>query len=77
MSENVKTAALAIWSLVLGILAVTCCMLFTGLPAIICGHKAHSKIKQSAGALTGDGMALAGLILGYFRLKCLLQSSWK
>lgn len=33
--------------------------------AVILGHVARSKIKKSRGALTGAGLALAGLILGY------------
>jgi hypothetical protein len=60
-----KTSAAAIWSLVLGILSLLCFTLFTGIPAIICGHIARSNVKNSRGALSGEGMALAGLILGY------------
>jgi hypothetical protein len=37
----------------------------TGIPAIICGHMALGQIKRSAGALTGSGMAITGLVLGY------------
>ena len=61
----VKTSALAVWSLVLGILSLLCVGFFAGIPAIICGHMGRSRIKQSSGALTGGGMALTGLILGY------------
>jgi uncharacterized protein YqgC (DUF456 family) len=32
---------------------------------VICGHKALSKIKQSGGALAGQGLAIAGLVTGY------------
>jgi hypothetical protein len=60
-----RTSAAAIWSLVLGILSMLCFSLFTGIPAIICGHIARSNVKNSQGALSGGGMALAGLILGY------------
>ena len=60
-----KTAPGSIWSLVLGILSVTCCSVFTAIPAVICGHIAYSKIKKSAGALTGEGIAIAGFVLGY------------
>ena len=60
-----KTSALAIWSLVLGILSLTCFAIFTDIPGVICGHKAFSKIKRSAGAQTGQGMAIAGLVTGY------------
>lgn len=68
MSEVVKaakTSAQAIWSLVLGILSFLCFGFFAGIPAVICGHVARSNIRKSQGALTGGGMALAGLILGY------------
>jgi len=60
-----KTEKLAIWSLVLGILGLMCFTIFTGIPGVICGHKALSKIKRSSGALEGQGLAVAGLITGY------------
>src|SRR5205814_9287019 len=52
-------------SLVLGILSILCFGLLTGLPAIILGHIPRGNIEQSRGRLTGAGMALTGLILGY------------
>jgi len=61
-------APLAIWSLVLGILSITCFSILTAIPAVICGHKAQSRIKASCGKLDGAGMALAGLILGYIAI---------
>jgi Domain of unknown function (DUF4190) len=60
-----KTSALAIWSLVLGILSLMCFTIFAGIPGVICGHKALSKIKKSSGSLSGNGLAIAGLITGY------------
>ena len=60
-----KTSGLAIWSLVLGILSLACFTIFAAIPGIICGHKALSKIKRSGGALTGQGLAIAGLVTGY------------
>jgi competence protein ComGC len=60
-----KTSALAVWSLVLGILSLLCFTIFAAIPGVICGHKALSKIKRSAGALTGQGLAIAGLVTGY------------
>jgi hypothetical protein len=50
---------------VLGILSLVCFTIFTGIPGVICGHKALSKIKRSGGALTGQGLAIAGLVTGY------------
>jgi competence protein ComGC len=68
-SPEAKTSALAIWSLVLGIsglvLSVMCLTLFLAIPAVICGHKALSRIKRSAGALAGRGLAIGGLVTGY------------
>ncbi len=63
-----QTCGLATASLVLGILSPLRFGPLTGIPAIICGHQARGKIQRSNGALTGDGMALAGLILGYISL---------
>lgn len=60
-----KTAGIAVTSLVLGILGLICLGPFAAIPAVICGHIAKSKIKEAAGALQGEGLALAGLILGY------------
>jgi hypothetical protein len=60
-----KTSGLAIWSLVLGILSLICFTIFAGIPGVICGHKALSRIKHSGGALTGQGLAIAGLVTGY------------
>lgn len=61
-----KTDGGAIASMVLGIASfVLCLSFFSGIPAVIVGHISRSKIKKSGGRLKGDGMALAGLILGY------------
>ena len=66
---SVRTSPLAIWSLVLGILGVVLLLACIGplfaIPAIICGHLAYSRVRQSGGVLKGEGMALAGLITGY------------
>jgi competence protein ComGC len=67
-----QNCGLAVWSLVLGILAivlsVVCIGLLLGIPAVICGHMAYSRVKRSSGALTGEGLALGGLITGYLSL---------
>ena len=63
----VATSGLAIASLVCGILAVVSCYFggLTGIPAVICGHLALSKIPQSPVPISGRGMAIAGLVMGY------------
>ncbi|BDS09016.1 hypothetical protein NT6N_40560 [Oceaniferula spumae] len=59
-----RTSGLAIASLVCGIASFV--PIFIGsLAAIICGHMALSQIKKSGQQLTGKGMAIAGMILGY------------
>jgi hypothetical protein len=42
--------------------------------AVIFGHIALSQIKRSMGALTGRGMAIAGLVLGYVGIALLVAS---
>ena len=64
-----KTNGLAITSLILGIVAIPlgCCYgsgaLF-GVAAFITGLIGHRQTKESGGAQSGEGMALAGMILG-------------
>jgi len=64
-----KTSSLAVWSLVLGCMAVVLLLVCIGplfaIPAVICGHMAYSRIKRSGGMLSGQGLALGGLITGY------------
>jgi hypothetical protein len=68
--DQPKNCGLAVWSLVLGILALVlvCIGPLFGIPAVICGHMAYSRIKRSAGALSGGGLALGGLITGYLSI---------
>jgi hypothetical protein len=61
------TAGTAIASLVLGIMSLIGGGI-TGIPAIICGHKALDKIRRTNGAFSGKGIAIAGLTLGYLML---------
>lgn len=60
-----KTSALAVWSLVLGILSLMCFSIFAAIPGVICGHKAIGGIEKSGGTLSGRGLAIAGLVTGY------------
>jgi hypothetical protein len=61
------TSTSAIISLVAGILAWLVLPLIGALAAVIAGHIARSEIRQSAGMLQGDGLAVAGLVLGYLQ----------
>jgi len=72
-----KTSTLAIWSLVLGILGIVLLVvcvgpLLFGIPAIICGHIALSKIRRSGGQLGGAGLAIGGFACGYASLALML-----
>jgi type IV pilus assembly protein PilA len=57
-----ETSGLAIGSLVCGILFF---FLPSAIAAIVMGHISRAEIRRSGGRKTGDGMALAGLVLGY------------
>lgn len=57
-----KTSTLAIWSFVLGILALFT-FFVTTLPAIICGIIGLIKISKSNGRLKGTGFAIAGITI--------------
>jgi len=60
-----ETSGMAIGSVVSGIFSF---FFPAAIAAIVLGHIARSNIRKSAGRLTGNGMALAGLILGYLGL---------
>ena len=59
---NTPTSGLAIGSLVCGILELFT-LGFAAIPAVILGHMARTHIRQTGER--GDGMAIAGLVLGY------------
>lgn len=69
-SPQPKTSGLAIWSLVLGILSLTCFSILSAIPGVICGHKALSRIGRAGGSLSGKGIAIAGLVTGYIGIAC-------
>ena len=60
-----QTSALAITSLVSGLLGWTFLPLVGSLVAIITGHMARAEIQRSNGQMDGDGLAIAGLVLGW------------
>ena len=62
-----RTEPLAIWSLVLGILSLVCCGFILGIPAVVCGHLALSKLQKEP-QLQGKGLAIAGLVIGYIAI---------
>jgi hypothetical protein len=55
--------------MILGIAGVLPCPgPLAGIPAVICGHLARLQIRQSGGQITGNGLAVAGVITGYLSL---------
>jgi hypothetical protein len=59
-----RTEGSAIVALVLGILGIMACPLILSIPAVIVGNQARTKIREDP-TLEGDGMARAGVILGW------------
>jgi hypothetical protein len=63
------TSTPAIISLVFGIICWIAIPFIGAIVAIVCGHVARAEIRRAApGSIDGDGLAVAGLILGYAHL---------
>ncbi|WP_240126077.1 DUF4190 domain-containing protein [Thermomonas alba] len=60
-----QTSALAVVSLISGILGWTLLPFLGSVVAIVCGHLARAEIRRSPQTLEGDGLAIAGLVMGY------------
>ena len=60
-----QTNQKALWSMILGILSIVACGLLAGVPALILGGSAKKEIAASGGAQSGEGMATAGVVLGW------------
>ena len=66
MSVVPQQNAMALTSMILGIISIVLSTgPFTAIPGVICGHIARRQIRESPYPQVGDGMAIAGLILGY------------
>ncbi|MCX6879241.1 MAG: DUF4190 domain-containing protein [Verrucomicrobia bacterium] len=63
-NNQAQPCGLATASLVLGIASLFF-WIVGGIPAIVTGHLARKRIHKANATLTGDGLAIAGLILGY------------
>lgn len=63
------TSTLATVSLIFGILTWIVLPLVGAIVAVVCGHLARKEIRQSPDrSIDGDGLAVAGLVLGYVHL---------
>jgi hypothetical protein len=60
-----RTSTLAIISLVSGLLGWTLVPFLGSVAAIITGHMARAEIRREAETTEGDGLAIAGLVLGW------------
>jgi hypothetical protein len=63
-----RNSTMAIVSLISGIVSWFLIPFIAAVVAVITGHMAKNEIKKSAGMISGNGMATAGLILGYVQL---------
>jgi competence protein ComGC len=70
-SSGAQTDTKAVLSLIFGILSLTVLWILAGIPAVILGHMSRSSIRKRMGELKGEGMALAGLIMGYISIATL------
>jgi len=70
--QTTPNSSLALVSLVAGILGLTALPTIGSIAALVTGYMARKEIRESGGALGGDGMATAGLILGWIGVGLLL-----
>ena len=65
------TSTTAIVSLIFGIICWIAVPFIGAIVAVVCGHVARGEIRRAPpGSIDGDGMAVAGLVLGYLNLGC-------
>lgn len=62
---STPSSSLALVSLITGVLGLTFFPLVGSIIAIVTGMMARKEIREGGGALGGDGLATAGLVLGW------------
>jgi hypothetical protein len=62
------TSTTAILSIVFGVMCWSVFPFVGAIAAVICGHAARKEIRLAPGLHEGDGLAIAGMILGYAQL---------
>lgn len=62
-----QTSTMAIISVISGVVSWVAVPFIGGIVAIVTGHMARNEIKSNPG-MQGDGLAIAGLILGYLHM---------
>lgn len=68
LPQAIPNSTMAIVSLVSGIISWVLFPIIAAIAAVITGHMARREIRNSGGRLSGDGLALIGLVLGYANL---------
>ena len=69
MNAPMRTSTMAILSLVFGVICWSVFPFIGALFAVVFGHVARGELRRAApGTLEGDGLAIAGLVLGYAQL---------
>lgn len=64
-----RTSGPAVISLVFGIICWFALPFVGAIVAVVCGHLARGEIRRAPpGSIDGDGLALAGMVLGYINL---------
>lgn len=63
-----QTSSLAVISLICGIASFFIVPVLGAIAAVITGNMAKKEIRQSAGRLSGEGMATWGMILGWVNI---------
>lgn len=63
-----RTSTYAVISLVAGILGWSLMPFLGSIAAVVFGHMARGEIRRSHGQLDGDGLAIAGLVLGWINI---------
>ena len=56
----------------MAIISLVTALLFIPVVSIVLGHLARREVRKSNGTITGAGMALAGLIIGYIQVAVLM-----
>lgn len=66
--RTAETSGLAIASLVAGVAGLTFLPLLGSIAAVILGYMARNEIRSRPGELTGEGVATAGIVLGWVEI---------
>ena len=64
-TPGTKTNTMALVSLIAGILGLTLFPFLGSIAAVITGNIGRKEIAASSGAETGDGLAMAGVVMGW------------